>query len=192
MLPHATAELAPVHREHAVRVVVGRLVSLAEAEVNPDHASVTTPARRMTTANGEFILFISVRNEGTAPLLMRESEGLFDTVAPNLDDVADWGMGAESVAAATSSGPQYKRNDKPTYPRIAREREHEGKVVLKVNVLANGKVGEVILQESSGYKVLDRSAIGAVKRWQFHPAKKSGSPTDHWTIITVEFRLVEG
>ncbi len=194
MPSRAGAEVVPPHREQTVKLVVGRLVSLSEAPVHSDHTPVTTSAHNPSSTTGEFVLFISARNEGTAPLLMHHTEGLFYAAAPELRELAGWAetLEDEYTGGDNFSGPRYKDNDKPTYPRIAREREYEGKVVLRVEVLANGQVGKVILQEPSGYQILDRTAIKAVRNWQFHPAKKNGLPADHWTIITIELRLVEG
>lgn len=57
----------------------------------------------------------------------------------------------------------------PEYPEIAQERGWEGKVLLKVHVLADGKPGSVSVAKSSGFKVLDDEALRAAKRAIFKP-----------------------
>ena len=80
-------------------------------------------------------------------------------------------------------------NPKPPYPEIARRRGYEGTVKLKVEVLASGKVGSIIVQESSGYEILDRSALETVQDWRFIPARLGGVPVRSTKIFLVTFQL---
>jgi len=85
--------------------------------------------------------------------------------------------------------PRYGENQKPKYPPEARERGHQGEVFLLVKVLPDGKVGEIEVSKSSGYDLLDRSALDAVKRWKFIPAKKGEIPISCWVKIPIIFKL---
>ncbi|NIP31509.1 MAG: TonB family protein [Candidatus Dadabacteria bacterium] len=85
--------------------------------------------------------------------------------------------------------PDYKVNPKPYYPIIAQRRGYEGEVYLKVYVLDNGQVGELKLEKPSGYTVLDRSAVEAVKSWVFIPGMKNGIPVASWVTIPIIFQL---
>lgn len=85
--------------------------------------------------------------------------------------------------------PRYINNPKPKYPSEARRRGYEGEVVLRVEVLANGYVGGIELKRSSGHKLLDQSAMEAVKQWKFIPAMKDGEPIDLWVNIPIKFQL---
>ena len=85
--------------------------------------------------------------------------------------------------------PGYAHNPKPTYPQEAREKGYEGEVILKVEVLPNGRVGQIEIKNSSGYELLDRSALTAVKQWKFIPAKKGEIPVSLWVNIPVKFQL---
>lgn len=88
--------------------------------------------------------------------------------------------------------PDYKINPSPDYPMIARRNAYEGEVLLRVWVLKDGKVGNVELERSSGYKVLDKSALQAVKGWIFVPGKKNGVPVSSWVMVPVRFELSSG
>jgi TonB family protein len=88
------------------------------------------------------------------------------------------------------SSPRYARNPKPVYPQEAREKGYEGKVLLRVEVLANGRVGQVVVKKSSGCEVLDRSALAAVKEWRFIPARKGEVAVPVWVIIPIKFQLL--
>jgi len=85
--------------------------------------------------------------------------------------------------------PRYAENPKPLYPQEARKRGYEGEVLLRVEVLSNGWVGEIEVKRSSGHDILDRSAIQAVKQWKFVPAQKGETPVSVWVIIPVIFQL---
>lgn len=63
----------------------------------------------------------------------------------------------------------------------------QGRVVLRVLVLADGSVGSVEVAQSSGHDALDRAAAGAAREWRFLPATRDGGPIDAWAIITVRF-----
>ena len=85
--------------------------------------------------------------------------------------------------------PKYAENPKPLYPREARKKGVQGEVVLKVEVLSNGLVGQVEVKKSSGHEILDRSALSAVKQWKFFPAKRGESAIAFWVNIPVKFQL---
>jgi protein TonB len=85
--------------------------------------------------------------------------------------------------------PRYGENPKPLYPHEAKKKGYEGEVLLRVEVLSNGRVGEIQVRRSSGYDVLDRSAIKTVKQWKFIPAQKGETPVPVWVNIPVAFQL---
>ena len=95
------------------------------------------------------------------------------------------GFAAPSVLAV----PRYGRNRELVYPAMAREKGWQGTTLLKVQVLKNGLVGSLEVLRSSGFSVLDQSALKGVKEWKFIPAKKDGQPAETFVQIPVTFRL---
>jgi TonB family protein len=85
--------------------------------------------------------------------------------------------------------PKYVENPKPVYPQEAKRKGYEGEVVLRVEILSNGRVGEIEVKSSSGYELLDRSALTAVKQWKFVPAKKGEKTIPFRVNIPVKFQL---
>ena len=85
--------------------------------------------------------------------------------------------------------PATGRTVPPYYPAAAREQGWQGTALLKVLVLKNGSVGSLEIKRSSGYAILDRSALKAVKDWKFVPAQKDGQPIEMGVEIPVTFRL---
>ena len=89
----------------------------------------------------------------------------------------------------TMARPRYAENPSPIYPPEAKKKGYEGEVLLKVEVLADGRVGQIELRRSSGHAVLDSSAFTAVKHWRFIPAKKGENPVSLWVNIPIKFQL---
>lgn len=80
----------------------------------------------------------------------------------------------------------------PAYPNEARNAGQAGTVVLRIQILTNGRPGSISVTASSGYALLDRAAIDAVKRWRFIPAKdrSSGKSVVSYTTLPVVFELM--
>lgn len=85
--------------------------------------------------------------------------------------------------------PQYRTNPLPEYPEVARRRGYEGVVLLKVRILPDGTIGDIQVERSSSYKLLDEAAINTVKRWTFVPAQRNGIPIPIWATIPIRFSL---
>ncbi len=61
--------------------------------------------------------------------------------------------------------------------------------MLRVRVLASGRVGGVSLLKTSGHSVLDDAAIEGVKSWVFEPSTQGGKPVDGWATVPMTFTL---
>jgi len=83
----------------------------------------------------------------------------------------------------------YLNNPRPPYPMVAKRMGYHGKVVLHVEVLAEGRAGQVLLQQSCGYDILDNSALQTIRSWKFSPAKHLGQPVTQWFFIPIIFSL---
>jgi protein TonB len=88
-----------------------------------------------------------------------------------------------------TGSPKYAENPKPPYPQEARDKGYQGTVRLKVEVLPDGRAGEIELKESCGFGVLDQSALDTVKKWRFIPATKGKTPISCWVIVPITFQL---
>lgn len=75
----------------------------------------------------------------------------------------------------------------PEYPETARAQHIQGSVVLDVQVLPNGDVGNVNV--ISGDPVLARAAVTAVKQWRYEAADSNGQKIESQTQITIRFVL---
>jgi periplasmic protein TonB len=80
-------------------------------------------------------------------------------------------------------------NPAPAYPAMSKKLKEEGIVLLKILVTKEGRVAEVSIKNSSGFKRLDDVAIKTIKRWKFNPATQAGVAIDYWYEIDFEFNL---
>ena len=78
---------------------------------------------------------------------------------------------------------------KPRYPDSARMSGTQGTTLLKLQVLENGRVGEVFIEQSAGHRDLDSASVEAVKKWPFEPARMGKEPVAVWVLIPVKFEL---
>lgn len=83
----------------------------------------------------------------------------------------------------------YLNNPPPAYPPLARRLRLEGRVVLRVHVGRQGEPLEVSLDTSSGYDILDRAALDAVRRWRFVPAREGSEAVAAWVRVPLAFRI---
>lgn len=94
-------------------------------------------------------------------------------------------------AGAARTPVRYARVVKPKYPRKARTEGWEGTTVLKVRVDRGGRPGLIAVDRSSGFEVLDRAAVRAMRRWEFHPARNGRGTIASWVKVPVSFRIEE-
>jgi TonB family protein len=120
---------------------------------------------------------------------------IYGTAAAKEQSMIGTAYGANQTASDTSNlgiitaYPLYRENIPPAYPEIARIRGYEGIVMVIAEILPDGHIGNMKIRKSSGYTILDQSAIKAIKPWRFEPAKKSGKPFTIWVELPIKFIL---
>ena len=98
------------------------------------------------------------------------------------------------------SGPQYKFNPyddpprpitpiKPVYPDIAQEAGIEGQVLIQCFIDKSGRVKETIVIKGIPNTGLNESAVAALRKTRFRPAKQRETPVGVWITIPINFRL---
>jgi TonB family protein len=158
------------------------VVSLDKREQNKIQAERLTPA----VVESRSVNFIA---PATARMI---TSGLQETTTAALSDSGRQmhvASNASSSSPVSMAIPRYRDNDHPVYPWIARLRGYEGVVLLSAEIYADGYVGNLKLKKSSGFAVLDRSALDAVKTWKFEPGRRMGRPISMWVDVPVKFIL---
>jgi len=98
------------------------------------------------------------------------------------------------------SGPQFKfipYDDpprpitpiKPVYPDIAQEAGIEGQVLIQCFIDKTGRVKETIVIKGLPNTGLNESAVAALRKTRFRPAKQRETPVGVWITIPINFRL---
>lgn len=85
--------------------------------------------------------------------------------------------------------PQGGYQVRPSYPATPRRLGIQGTTLLRVHVLASGRIGEVLVEKSAGHPELDDAAADAVRRWRFEPARRGPDAVAMWVLLPVEFKL---
>jgi protein TonB len=204
------------HRRHAVartistrstvmpqRPVVRRSEPVRESLSQvPGPIEASTPAFLEVPRSLETARFVSGLNGKSAP----PADELVTSIAGSYPDIRivrpiqrtvsaipNAGRVFRDPSAETADAPRTRvragDNLRPEYPRAAREAGWEGTVMVRVEVLPDGKAGAVTLHRSSGYAILDDAAITAVQRWRFYPAMDGNFPIRSTVQIPIRFDL---
>jgi protein TonB len=78
---------------------------------------------------------------------------------------------------------------RPAYPSTPRRLGIQGTTTLRIYVSAEGRVTEVVVEQTAGHSDLDHAAADAVRRWRFEPARRGTEAVGMWVLLPVEFRL---
>jgi protein TonB len=95
-----------------------------------------------------------------------------------------------SSEPAVNLNPRFRRPPvPPAYPRHARRMGQEGTVLVQARLDSEGNVQQLRVVSTSGFELLDESALKAVRRWEFAPARRKGRPVESWVQVPVKFVL---
>jgi len=86
---------------------------------------------------------------------------------------------------------RYLEPARPAYPKRAREMGWGGTVLLRVEVRADGTVAEVKVEQTSGYTMLDQSAVVTARGWRFAPVMDGAFTMPTIVDVRVGFDLKE-
>jgi len=77
----------------------------------------------------------------------------------------------------------------PEYPIADIRMGHEGTVWLSIEILPNGRVGQVRIDQTSGFARLDDSAVREARKWRMKPGTQDGIAISMWKRVPVTFQL---
>jgi protein TonB len=114
-----------------------------------------------------------------------EDHGITATVSGPDDHLQQPPTGVDRAAAGVMA-----THTRPPYPLLAQRLGVEGKVTLRLTVLADGRVGQAEIVTSSGRGDLDDTARDwIIAHWAYKPALENGQPAVSQTLATVIFSL---
>lgn len=158
------------------------------------------PAKKTVIKPKRVVKKIVPVEDATQPLIEATTEPVIDSLpeeeemavpvveqkaAPELVKVTE----VEEIIEQPKFGVAYLNNPAPNYPRLSRRIGEEGRVLLKVLVSEQGAANTVEIDKSSGFARLDQSAVDAVKRWKFVPARKGAQALSAYVLVPINFSL---
>ena len=96
------------------------------------------------------------------------------------------GAGPMEARFGDPEGPQFAYREKPEYPFAARRLHKEGKVTLMLTIDEKGSLRKVDVVEATD-QMFAASAVEAMKRSQFRPAKRDGAAIACQAPFTIHF-----
>ena len=86
--------------------------------------------------------------------------------------------------------PRFRHPPTPApYPPRALELGQQGEAVVRVRLDPDGSAAEILLSRGTGFDLLDRAALHAVRGWHFLPAMRDGRAVAAWVEIPVRFQF---
>lgn len=93
------------------------------------------------------------------------------------------GVATSAQAAVNQPVIDNKSCDAPKYPKASLMNEETGTVTLGFLIGTDGKVIESKIENSSGSKSLDKTALAALSLCKFKPGTKDGKVEQMWTKV---------
>ncbi|MDH3605077.1 MAG: TonB family protein [Candidatus Tectomicrobia bacterium] len=123
----------------------------------------------------------------------QQREGL--PVTGRLDDATKQRLGTRPVSPSSEPETQsdllshFVHRPTPVYPLSARQQGMEGTVTLRVEMLADGTVGQINVLESAGHPILDEAAQNTVKQWTHNLLRQQDTREKRWGTLSFTFTL---
>ena len=92
------------------------------------------------------------------------------------------------VIVQPQGDPRYPFTE-PEYPTPEIRMGHEGTVWLTIEILPNGRVGAVRIDQTSGFTRLDDAAVREARKWRMKPGTQDGIAIAMYKRVPVTFRL---
>ena len=172
---------------------LSRIVSLVKKNGTELKTKSTAIKAQVTKSN--LPEFTSIAKIKTAKIInIPQQDNRENESADKLRKIESEFTGYSDIAKSSVVKPnkriaKYLYNPAPLYPRFARKRGYQGKVELNLLISQSGKVTDIKLLNSSGFKVLDKSAIKTVSQWLFVPTQLKDQAIDYWYQQNINFQL---
>jgi len=148
-------------------------------------AAPAAPAEPAREPRGPSTTFASTSDFGTGPETPARTTGSAAAAMPLPAATAMTVPSGITQTAIPRGGYQIR----PSYPGTARRLGIQGTTTLRIFVATDGRVSDVVVEQSAGHPDLDHAAADAVKRWRFEPARRGAEAVGMWVLLPVEFRL---
>lgn len=120
----------------------------------------------------------------------KKAGGAFEGIEMELTVSAGRATGAAAMPSTHEAGARDRTpsDNPPRYPAGAAAQGIDGKVMLLVDVDAEGNPTAVEVERAEPAGVFDQATLDAVMKWKFNPEMKDGKPVAGRVRVPVEFR----
>lgn len=94
----------------------------------------------------------------------------------------------KDVEFGSAEGPRFNHREMPVYPLLARRLGKEGRVLLRLTIDERGRLLNLEVLEGAGHGFTE-SAVEAVKKSSFVPAKREGKAIPSRALLPIKFTL---
>jgi len=161
--------------------------------VNTAAAPVTIAQERLPLNQATTTATISQRAATTPPLHTSSAEAQPLTIAATLQPAA---IPTTATTSSTDTLLQHKLNQAFApyfqYPRLARKRGWQGTVELGLHVSSSGKLSNIRIMQSSGYRVLDLAAIKSLQQLGTLPEAGNWLTQGYSSVFPIRYELIDG
>lgn len=183
--PVAKPVKKPRYKEEATVKPVAKLVKKAQSQIplEPKPTPVTTP--RPSDEKTASLKQQPVKSTNTA----YEMNASSDTHTGTVYEAKSKGLIVTSKPDVIAI-PLYHLIPKPPYPSRSRDLGETGMVIVAILVAVDGSVTDAYVSGSSGFPLLDGSALSTVKtKWRFKPATNRGKAVESWVRAPINFNI---
>jgi len=204
MRPKAKTDIEPIHQEtlslpdiaHVDHSISKTTRQEKSEDTNPEESfpilpaainePIKTPAETNPNANHQ-----EIGNTTPSEALHKsDTTGAEKTIDSSVNEHITQALFTDEGLLIVNN-PTYVKRTKPVYPRRARDKNQQGTTLLEATLDEKGVVIDLKVSQSSGYRLLDKSAIKAVKKWQFKPAMHDGVAVMAIALVPIQFDITE-
>lgn len=189
--PPPRERAAPVRRPEPPRLKAAP--PKVEEPAPPPVAEAPTPAAEVAPAPTTVATLPAISEPAPVPgpPAPATTSGPTISLPPSAPVVAAKPPAPTPDAVTQTARPQGGYQVRPAYPSAPRRLGIQGTTMLRVHILADGRIGDVRVEQSAGHPDLDQAAMEAVRRWRFEPARRGADAVAMWVLLPVEFRLTQ-
>jgi protein TonB len=173
--------VAALHVLFVWALVTGLATKIVAAVPQELKAEVIAPTKQETPQAPPPPTLVVPKNAVTPPEIQVQTTQTQAIQTPMVAAIPSQSTRANGITSTHST---------PPYPPEAKEKSHQGTVLLHIMIAANGEVTNASVSKSSGFPELDQEAVSWVTaHWKYKPAVQNGASVASASDAQVVFNL---